>query len=371
MLKLCLAATLCATPLLAQTAPSIEKVQVPPNLIPTPITVGGRVITAPSGAPAPFASGYESQWPGTYFETAFKGSELYFRVGINHEILHVLVDSQEPLVLVNPEAGVFRLSGLANTRHAVAVSVVTESQQAPNTFAGFAIPPGEEGLPAIAPSRQIEFIGDSHTVGYGNASPKRDCTTGEVWASTDNSRAFGPLTAHHYNAAYQINAISGRGIVRNYNGTPGDTIPLAFPYVLFDRKQLYRDPAWKPRIIVIALGTNDFSTPLNPGEKWKTRDELHADYEATYLHLLESLRAQNHDAYLILWATSLANDEIESEVRKVVEQARAHGETKIAFIPFDHLKLDGCHSHPSLTDDRTISDGLVNFIDRNHLWGDN
>src|SRR6185312_14756892 len=108
---------------------------------------------------------------------------------------------------------------------------------------------------------QIEFIGDSHTVGYGNTSRTRECTQDDVWKTTDNSQSFGPLIAGHYAADYQINAISGRGIVRNYNGTPGDTLPVAYPYVLFDKKEEYSDPHWKPQIIVISLGTNDFSTP--------------------------------------------------------------------------------------------------------------
>jgi hypothetical protein len=39
-------------------------------------------------------------------------------------------------------------------------------------------------------------------------------------ATTDNSQAFGPKVAKHYAADYQVNAISGRGIVRNFNGSP-------------------------------------------------------------------------------------------------------------------------------------------------------
>ena len=71
--------------------------------------------TLPSSSPIGSGSEeYQYQWPGTYFETSFIGSELYFRIGTNHEILHIVVDSQAPLVLVNPEVGVYRLSSLAN-----------------------------------------------------------------------------------------------------------------------------------------------------------------------------------------------------------------------------------------------------------------
>jgi lysophospholipase L1-like esterase len=366
--KTLLAACLC-TAAMAET-PLLQKATAPPALMPLAMSAEGRVLTTNSASAAGFAPDeYESQWPRAYYETAFLGSELYFRVGTNHEILHVVVDGQPPLILASPEVGVYKVSGLSSGPHAATVLVVTESQSAPNTFGGFGIAADEKPLPLKKRPRQIEFIGDSHTVGYGNTSPKRDCTADEVWATTDDSQAFGALTANHYQADYQINAILGRGIVRNYNGFPGDTLPMAYPYVLFDKKQQYADPTWKPQIIVIALGTNDFSTPLNPGEKWKTRDELHADYEKTYVRFLQGLRAKNPEAWIILWATDLADGEVQSEEQRVIQQAKAQGETKLAFVPVDHLLFSACHFHPSLADDQTISNKLVQFIDSNPtIW---
>ena len=83
---------------------------------------------------------------------------------------------------------------------------------------------------------------------------KHECTEEEVWETTDNSLAYGPLMAKHYGADYQVNAISGRGIVRNYNGSPGDPLPVAYPYVLFDKQDLYTDSSWKPQIVVAGAG---------------------------------------------------------------------------------------------------------------------
>jgi hypothetical protein len=87
------------------------------------------------------------------------------------------------------------------------------------------------------------------------------------------------------------------------------------------------------------------------------------------VRFLQSLRERNPDAYIILWATDMADGEIESEVQKVVERAKAAGERKIAFIPIDHLPFTGCDFHPSLADHRTIRDRLVQFIDSNPtIW---
>ena len=341
----------------------LEKVATPPPLIPLPMAIGGRTFITPPAHGEVGPVDYASQWPGAYFQTAFRGTELYFRVGTAHEILHLVLDGQPPVVLNDPAPGIYRVSGMRKGKHEVTLLVATEAQAAPNSFGGFSIPAGESGLAVPKRNHQMEFVGDSHTVGYGDTSKKTDCTEDEVWATTDSTQAFGALTASHYHADYQINAISGHGVVRNYDGSTGDPVPDAYPYVLFDKQHRYSDPDWKPRVIVIALGTNDFSTPLHAGEKWKTRDDLHADYEATYVRFIQHLRAIHPDAYIILWATEMANGEIESEVKKVIGLAKAQGEKRIGFIPIDHLAFSGCHSHPSLADHKTISEKLISFID--------
>jgi lysophospholipase L1-like esterase len=352
----------------AQSPPSIQKTAAPPSLTPLTLAIGGRIDTTPADGASFGGKLYTYQWPGTYFRAAFKGSTVYFRIVSGDQILHILVDHQPPAILIKPQPGIYEVDGLRKTRHTIGIFVATESQAAPNTFGGLAVPAHETALPPPHRNRQIEFIGDSHTVGYGNLSPTQSCTQAQVWPNTDNTSAFGPLTARHFSADYQINAISGRGVVRNYDGSKSDTLPQAYPYTLFDKKQLYADPDWHPQVIVIALGTNDFSTPLNPGEPWKSQADLHADYEATYLHFLEQLRAKNPGAFLIVWATDAEHGEIATEAQKVVDQIKTAGDQRIAFLPIDHLTFAACNSHPSLADEQTISNKLITLIDSQHIW---
>ena len=337
-----------------QAAPTVARADADAGLKPLPMAVGGRV--AGQGS-------LSYQWPGVYFETAFEGGSAYFTLGPGDVILRVLVDGKALAPMVKPAAGTYRLGGLAAGKHTLRVEVATESQAGPNVFGGFALP--KDGTPAALPkrSRRIEFIGDSHTVGYGNVSPTHDCSTDDVWKTTDNTQAFGPLTARHYGADYRVNAISGRGIVRNYDGFTADQLPLAYPYALFDHSTPADDAGWHPQVIVIALGTNDFSTPLKPGERWKTRAELHADYEATYVKFVQSLRTRHPQAYIVLWATGLAGGEIADEVAKVTAQLKAGGEKRLAYLPIKDLAMGGCHFHPSVADDQIISDALIKVID--------
>lgn len=344
--------------------PEVRRADQVPVLKPAPTTVMGRADVRDGAGEAAFGGRkYVAQWPGVVFETHFKGPEVYFRVGKAHEILHVRVDGKEPVPLADPQPGVYRVSGLGDKVHDVRIEVVTESQDAPNVFGGFAVPKNTPLLKPRPAGRQIEFIGDSHTVGYGNSSAKTTCSTDEVWATTDTSRAFGPLVAAHYGAEDQVNAMSGRGVVRNYNGFAGDTLPEAYPYVLLDHKQVYADATWRPQVLVIALGTNDFSTALHAGERWPTREALHADFEAKYAAFLRSLRTRHPGAYMVVWATEMAQGEIEAEAGKVVDALRAAGETRITFLPVNGLQFSGCHEHPSLRDDVVLRDKLVQAID--------
>jgi hypothetical protein len=141
-------------------------------------------------------------------------------------------------------------------------------------------------------------------------------------------------------------------------------VPVAYPYVLLNHDTVYRDKAWRPQIIVISLGTNDFSTPLNAGEKWTTRDQLRADYEAAYGKFLKDLRARNPKAYFVLWIAGPADGEAATEISKVVDQAKAGGEKRITFFPVPNLQMTGCHWHPSATDDAMISATLIGVIDK-------
>jgi lysophospholipase L1-like esterase len=358
---------LLAAALLALAVPATASVTVGPTTLagaaPLALRIGGRVQPAPAG--------YRRQWPGSYFEARFQGPAVLMRVGPGDAIFRVSVDGAPVATLVKPAAGTYRVDGLPAGAHLIRVDVATESQAGPTVFGGFYAPPGT-ALPAPpAHVRQIEFIGDSHTVGYGNLSAKRECSEAEVWATTDTSQAMPARLARHYDADYQVNAISGRGIVRNYAGMAADTIPRAYPFTLFDGKTRADDPAWRPQLIVIALGTNDFSTALHAGERWTSRAALRADYEADYVGFVQRLRARNPHARILLWATGLADGEIARAVAGVAARLNAEGDKDVLFVPVYDLEFSGCHAHPSLTDDRRIAATLAAAIDAHPMsWPD-
>lgn len=355
ILSLFLAGALLATPAFAGT----------PVGTALPLHIGGRVVPVSADDPA---QGYIHQWPGTYFEARFKGTEVHLRLKDSVNKFNIYVDGQKVATPDRPGEGDIVLGPFSDTEHAIRAEKLTEAAWTSAQFTGFFVSNPANVLPAPHPlPREIEFIGDSYTVGYGNTSRTRDCPGEQVWATTNTQLAFGPLTAKHFNADYRINAISGRGIVRNYNGGDGLHLPQAYPYTV--APQIVETADWHPQIIVIGLGTNDFTTPLHGGEVWTTRDELHSDYEQTYVEFVQTLRAQNPQAFFILMATDQANGEIQSEVKKVLAALRAAGESRIDFLPMNGLSFGGCDWHPTTADDAQVATSLIAFIDaKPDLW---
>jgi len=356
-----LGAALCLQGAMAQEVAQVAT--EPAGLKPWPANVNGRVAKQPDGS-------LLRQWPGTYFETGFNGDEVYFRVGPGDVSLRLSVDGEAPIPLVKPAPGLYRVSHFRRSgTHRLRVSVASESQSGPTAFGGFFAAAGTEPVALPGRSRQMEFIGDSHTVGYGNTSPVRQCTPAEVWATTDTSQGVGALVAAHYDADYQVNAISGRGVVRNYDGFAADTLPQAYPFSLFDKSQPADPPGWGPQVIAVSLGTNDFSTPLHVGEPWATREQLREAYEAAFVRFVEQLHRRHPGAYIVLWIAAPDGSEVQTEVARVVEQVRRAGIARIGFVPGTGLSMAGCDWHPSVADDRRIADALARHLDgQQDIW---
>lgn len=328
-----------------------------------PTHTGGRVLV--SSNPAGEKS-YEYSWPSVYFETAFKGDSLMLKFDDDQNIFQLIVDGNAPVIVNKPGKQDYVVQGLTDGKHHVRLEKITETQSNTGRFLGFYSDDKPEKLPKR--KRQIEFIGDSFTVGYGNTSSSRECTNEELFNTTNSQLAFGPLTAKHFNADYQINASSGFGIVRNYNGgTPDKNLIGLYPFTLHTNSYIYASN-WQPQVIVIGLGTNDFSTKLNDGERWKTREELQRDYVNKYTEFVKTLHSNNPQAQFILMVSDQMEGELATQVGKVVATLKTDGLKKVDSIIFSGLSYQGCHWHPSAKDDKLLADQLIGYLNKNKVW---
>lgn len=330
-------------------------VTAPAAPAPLPVNVPGRVLRESDGT-------IRFGWPGVYFESRFRGTGVRVRFEAPEEHMRLLVDGEPRAQFTKAGTVDLTVGGLPIGEHVVRLEKQTESQAGGGRFLGFYPMSGATPLETRSRPRRIEFIGDSHTVGYGNTSATRQCTGQEVHDRTDTQQAFGPLLARRYDADYRIIAYSGFGIVRNYNGSsPERSLPLIYGQPTPD-SQSGSGPAetgWRPHIIVINLGTNDFSTPLHAGERWRSAEELRADYRRTYAEFVKRLAARQPQARFIL----MGSDQFIADVRAVAAQVNdgAHGLATTVHVT--GLDATGCDWHPSLSDNVKMANLLAATIE--------
>jgi len=310
---------------------------------PLPLNIGGRVSPAPGGA-------YDFGWPGVYFEGRFTGPSIGVAVDPGAEHLALSIDGVRRAELTTPGLTRIVLNTLGPGEHVVRLDKLTESQTGSARFEGFFVEPGR-ALPAPMRPRRIEFIGDSHTVGYGVRSTSRDCTEQQVHDLTDTSLAFGPILAGRLDADYRIEAFSGRGVVRNYNGVAaGEPLPVLLPRLIPGQAEprVAADDAWKPDVVVVGLGTNDFSTPLHAGEAWADEAALRKDYRETYVTFVQGLKASRPGARVFL----IAGDTFAEDVAQVADRTGAKA------VRITDMDRGACHWHPSVADQKMMADRL-------------
>ncbi|MFI0538059.1 SGNH/GDSL hydrolase family protein [Streptomyces sp. WSLK1-3] len=309
-------------------------------------------------------------WPGIYFEARFRGTGVGIRLDDLVNDYDVQVDGRPAATLVTPGRTTAWIGGLADTEHRVRLVKRTESPGGEGRFGGFVAAPGGAIL-ARPPARrrQIEFVGDSYTAGYGNLSTTRDCSgNGGVDRNTDTDVSFGALTARRLDADYQVNAFSGRGMVRNYDGSsPGTDFRTYYDRALLavEGDVWHRPADWRPQVVVIGLGLNDFSTPLHPGERWGTQAELVAAYTSAYHGFLDKLRARyGPRTFLVVSATALGAGPFAETVEGIARTRNARGDERVAHWYYDDPALDhlGCDWHPSAADHRVISGLLDQYL---------
>lgn len=303
-------------------------------------------------------------WPGVYFEGRIRGTGVGVVLDDPAADYDVQVDGSTVATLVTPGHTTHWVRGLRDGVHTVRLVKRNDTPWSTSSFGGFVAAPGGAVLarPA-ARSRQIEFIGDSLTAGYGNLSTSRDCDGEQLKRTTNADVSYGALTARGLRADYQLNAYSGQGMVRNYNGGSPEVNYRTF----YDRALLnvpgdvWQKPGtWRPQLVVVHLGTNDFSTPVNPGEPW-TDESLAAAYRSAYSGFLAKLR-QRYGASTTLLA--VGTGPFAGHVEHVVRERAGAGDRRVRYWPLDTTGLDytGCHWHYSARDHRLLADRLTALV---------
>lgn len=258
-------------------------------------------------------------WVGTYFEFAYRGEtfsmqasdtgESYYNVFVDGQLHRILkIYSRDTLVDI--------VSNLRRDRtHVVRVQKRSEGEFGRTTIHRFIYPKGSFLAEAVPrPGRFMEFIGDSFTVGYGADGTNREEPFSVATENADKTYAC--ILARYFQADYALVAHSGRGAARNY----GDSLTRS-RYTMKDAmmNRLNSDTAsryhfdqYKPDLVVINLGSNDFSTKPNPSQ---------VEFETAFLQIISQVRAAYGSKVKILCVVSRLKDPVERYIAEIVSRS--------------------------------------------------
>ncbi len=296
-------------------------------------------------------------WSGSHFEFRFDGTQCAMRASDTHRnYYNVFVDGKQlDTVTVAGDAKSIQLaSGLKKGIHTVLVQKRTEGEQGRTTLYGIET----DGQLLEAPAAKqhfIEFIGDSHTCGYGTEGH-----LGEPFKpETENcDLAWGCVVARYFDADYALIAHSGQGIVRNY-GDMKVVSDVTMRERMMRTYDMDAEPQWdfkgyKPDIVVIKLGTNDFSTEISPSEKV---------YNESYAKAIKQIRAA-YGTVPVLCVAPSGNPEIYGYLQDFKAQQN-DPDLHIAVMTdeVNNWTSDmGANFHPNLQGHRKLAMSMIPYI---------
>lgn len=308
-------------------------------------------------------------WAGVYFRVRFTGSSLamkcsdsknsWFNLWVDKEMSPVADDK---FLVAAKDTVIVLVEGLGKGEHEVILQKRTEGEQGRFTIHSF-LTSGEILQATGRKDRHIEFIGDSYTCGYGTeSSDKND----PFLAETENCNlTYAAITARYFDADFNLVSHSGQGVARNYdNFGPGYYMPHRYSQIFDTEKESIWEPsmgAYTPDIVVIYLGTNDFSTAQQPHESL---------FRNNYIDLLKKIKAYYGEDIPILCMGSNAEPYLYDYIRNSVN---ASGLKNVAFMTvsrFAHNYEDelGASWHPNYKGHKKVASCMIPYVSTLTGW---
>ncbi|MBN1576031.1 MAG: hypothetical protein JW913_05735 [Chitinispirillaceae bacterium] len=156
-----------------------------------------------------------------------------------------------------------------------------------------------------------------------------------------------------------------RGMVRNYNeGAKRSPAPFPSHYDQTlgeaDNDAVKWDfSKWKPELVVICLGTNDYSTTPHPDDSM---------YVGDYHKFIARVLGNYPGAAIVCVSTGDATFEKNAK-RVVTEETTTFNHPKVYYAAYpDDLGLTGCDWHPSIDDNKKVARVLIDTIMKKLDW---
>ncbi|MDE6801676.1 MAG: endoglucanase [Muribaculaceae bacterium] len=210
-------------------------------------------------------------WAGVYLETRLNGSDLDIRLSdTGKSYYNVFVDGDLHKVVqsIGNDTIINFVSGLKGSKpHSLRIQKRTEGETGRTTLHELLIP--AKASLAEEPrtrTRLIEIIGNSLTAGFGTEGKDRS----EPWSveTLNCDLSYSTILPRYFDADYSLIAHSGRGVARNY-GDSVRTSAVTMKHKFLQTYDMDTLSRWDfnrytPDLVIINLGSNDFSTEPHP-----------------------------------------------------------------------------------------------------------
>lgn len=237
--------------------------------------------------------------------------------------------------------------------HTVYVQKRTEGDQGCITFKAFHT---DGTLLQARPwkDRVIEFVGDSYTCGFGTEAPS--ASSPFIPDEENCNLSYSGILGRFFDADVVRIAHSGRGIIRNYNdGDAEQTMTVRYRRTFDTKPTPEYEPEYKPDIVVIYLGTNDFSRGKQPSL---------GSWTKAYKTLLEQIRSLHGKDVPILCVASNIDILLGDYVREAALSSGLEGIYWTAISKGVHnLDTDlGAAGHPNYPGMRKVAACMAPYI---------
>jgi lysophospholipase L1-like esterase len=304
-------------------------------------------------------------WSGSGMLARFSGTSVGVRLTGAQQYTVLIDGALQPKLTSTGDLDPLA-SDLALGEHTVEVYRRTEANQGEAQFLGFDFGAGQLLAPPPAAEHRIEIIGDSISAGYGDEGT---LPCGFSPDTENHYVTYGAIAARNLDADLVTVAWSGKGVVCNYGDDAAactDPMPIYYDRILPDRADsVWSFASYQPQAVVINLGTNDFSTTVDPAS---------ADFETAYAALLERVRAAYPDAFILCTVGPLLGGADLTTARAAISggvaafEAAGGSNVRAWEMNVTNGEPPGCDYHPNLATHQAMADALTAELQAELGW---
>ena len=317
-------------------------------------------------------NGLRFSYPGVTIKFNFRGKSAFIiatsTTGDNY--LDILVDGKiNKVVKVDRgETSIILTSDDQVTVHQVEIIHRNETWQGIVTLSNIVITDGDLMETPIFPERRILVVGDSVTCGEA-IDREPVCDKNPLWWNPRQS--YGMLVAQQLDAQVHLVCYGGRGLIRDWQGNKQNfnapqffdlAIPDDASPVKWDHRQ------YRPDLVVISLGTNDFNLDLGP-----LPDK--AEFVSTYVKFIEKILTEYKKAHIAITEGSIVNDMSDpTRPQKTVlmdylrEVVNKINNDRVSYVTSKYYPGDECDGHPTKSQHASMSTDLLPQLERIMHW---